>query len=121
MNKNYILSLGILFSGVSMSAQTASKTDKKTPTETSNVALEIVYCIDGVITKSPLDFLKIKQENIYSIAIVNDKDEIAKKYARKGEFFKSVIVVQTAQIAPNPKPTEAVVSGSINGVKSKKN
>jgi hypothetical protein len=118
MNKNYILSLGILLFGIPISAQTASKTDKKAPTETPKTALEIVYAIDGVITKSPLDFLKIKQEDIYSIAIVNDPAEIAKSYARKGENFKSVIVVQTIK---TPKSVETVVNNSGNQVKVKKN
>jgi hypothetical protein len=118
MNKNYILSLGILLFGIPISAQTASKTNKKAPTETPKTALEIVYAIDGVITKSPLDFLKIKQEDIYSIAIVNDPAEISKKYAQKGELFKSVIVVETVKI---PKPKVIVVSNNEQQIKAKKN
>jgi hypothetical protein len=115
MKKNYILSLGILLLGMPLSAQTPSKTDKKTPTETPKLAQEIVYCIDGAITKSPLDFLKINQENIYSIAIINDPAEISKTY---GANFKSVIVVQTRK---TPKPVEAVVNNNGSQAKVKKN
>lgn len=114
MNKNYILSLGILFSGVSMSAQTASKTDRKTPTETSKISQEIVYCIDGFIAKSPIEFFRLKSEEILSIAFVTDPKEIAKKFPRKGDPFKSVIVVETIN---NPRPSAPVVSQ--NGSQSK--
>ena len=45
----------MLFS-LSIFAQTAQKSDKKTPAESPKITQEIVYCIDGAITKSPLDF-----------------------------------------------------------------
>jgi hypothetical protein len=118
MKKNYLLSLGLLLFSLSIFAQTTQKGDKKTPTESPKITQEIVYCIDGAITKSPLDFLKIKQEDIYSIAIVNDQVEIAKSYARKGESFKSVIVVQTTKAT---KSIENVVSNNGTNVKAKKN
>jgi hypothetical protein len=118
MKKNYLLSLGLLFFSFSIFAQTTQKGDKKTPAESPKITQEIVYCIDGAITKSPLDFLKIKQEDIYSIAIVNDQVEIAKSYARKGESFKSVIVVQTIKTSKN---VETVVSNNGTNVKAKKN
>jgi hypothetical protein len=118
MKKIYLLSIGLMLFSLSIFAQTTQKSDKKTPAESPKITQEIVYCIDGAITKSPLDFLKIKQEDIYSIAIVNDQVEIAKSYARKGESFKSVIVVQTIK---TPKPVETVVSNNNTQVKAKKN
>jgi hypothetical protein len=116
MNKNYLLSLGILLLGIPMSAQTTLKIDKKVPTETSKISEEIVYCIDGFIAKSPIEFFRLKSEQILSITYVTDPKEIAKKYPRRGESFKSVIVVETVN---NPRPTSSVVSE--NNLKSKKN
>jgi hypothetical protein len=118
MNKIYLLSIGLMLFSLSIFAQTTQKSDKKTPIETPKITQEIVYCIDGAITKSPLDFLKIKQEDIYSIAIVNDQAEIAKSYARKGESFKSVIVVQTIKTS---RPKETVASENGHKEKIKKN
>jgi hypothetical protein len=118
MKKNYLLSFGLLFLGLSISAQKAQKMDRKIPAETPKSTPEVVYCIDGVITKSPVDFLKIKSEDIYYISVINDQNEITKSFARKGEYFKSVIVVQTIK---KSKPVENVVSDNNLKVKAPKN
>ena len=76
----------------------------------------VIYFIDGVRTESALDFYNIKSEDVYSIEILNDQTEIMKRYARKGEKFKSVIVVETVK---RDKPTETVVSGTGGSAKAK--
>jgi hypothetical protein len=118
MNKNYILSLGILLLGVPLSAQANAKTDKKTPTETSKKSEEIVYCIDGFIAKSPIEYFRLKSDQILSINFVTDAKEIAKKYPRRGDPYKSVIVVETVN---NPRPSTSVVSENDDKMKSTKN
>jgi hypothetical protein len=67
----------------------------------------VIYFIDGVRSESALDFYNIKSEDIYSIEILNDQAEIMKRYARKSEKLKSVIVVETIK---RDKSTETVVS-----------
>jgi Mlc titration factor MtfA (ptsG expression regulator) len=118
MNKNYIMSLGILLLSMPMLAQTTLKTDKRTPTETSKISEEIVYCIDGFIAKSPIEFFRLTSEQILSINFVTDPKEIAKRFPRRGEPFKSVIVVETVN---NPRPSASVVSEHDSKIKSKKN
>jgi hypothetical protein len=66
-----------------------------------------IYVIDGVRSNSPLDFYNIKSEDVYSMEILTDPVEIKRMYARNGEKFKSVIVVETVK---RPKPTETMIS-----------
>lgn len=117
MTKMYLLSFlfAVLFTPIL--AQSTEKVEKKpqitvVATQGNN---SIIYYIDGVRSESALDFYNIKSEDVYSIEILSDQDEIMKRYARKGEKLKSVIVVETIK---KPKPVETVTSGTAAKSKS---
>jgi hypothetical protein len=111
MRKNYLLVLSLLFFCVATFAQTIIKKDKKKPAESPKTGQEIVYAIDGVIANSPIEFFRLKSENILSITIVNDPSVIATKYPRKGELYKSVIVVQTNKSYVPEQTVKTDISG----------
>lgn len=103
MNKFIYIACTLFILAASPSyAQTTKKGDKKTEPTTTNTSAgyTTIYIIDGVRPASPMDFFKIKSEDIFSINTVTDQAEIAKKYARKGEKLNAVIVVETVKNKP---------------------
>jgi lipopolysaccharide export LptBFGC system permease protein LptF len=118
MNKLYYLACLFSLSYASVSAQELEKIQKSEKPEqqkpkVSYVAVKggspIIYYIDGVRTESALDYFNLKAEDVYSMEIVNDAAEIAKKYARKGEKFQSVIVIETKKYI---KSTSRTLTGT---------
>jgi hypothetical protein len=111
MTKIYLLPFLFAASFTPLNAQSTEKVENK-PKMTVVATLgggdnTTIYIIDGVRTNSPLDFYNIKSEDVYSMEIMTDPAEIKRTYARNGEKFKSVIVVETVK---RPKPTETMVS-----------
>ena len=111
MTKIYLLPFLFASSFTPLFAQSTEKVENK-PKMTVVATLgggdnTTIYIIDGVRTNSPLDFYNIKSEDVYSMEIMTDPAEIKRTYARNGEKFKSVIVVETVK---RPKPTETMVS-----------
>jgi hypothetical protein len=127
MTKIYILSFVFAAALTSLSAQSTERIESKPKLVVvatqgksfndikSSGVNGVIYFIDGVRTESALDFYNIKSEDVYSIEILNDQAEISKRYARKGEKLKSVIVVETVK---RDRPTETVVSDKAGKAKN---
>ena len=112
MNRLTFAAMALLIACAFPAFSQNDKTTQKKPAEQKTSLLpRTIYIIDGVRSDFVYDYTHIKSDEVASMSIVTDPNEI-KKYVKSTERIGTVIVVETTKTKPNmySKPTATTKS-----------